>query len=299
MSTTEGDTDSPDEGDESTRPVAQNPKRGCGHLKHGKGYVRSAPDALDLPAFVEMEPHLPYKEGHFRGFKHFPGYQFELAVMDRVEFSPRSVARQDMGRMYGIAEGDHMGEMDVIRAHDLIMWAGKTYYDPDEFVQEVRKLGLSKAIPLSKNQEPPTIVPGWTRCWILHMEATEDNKPGLLGYAPLGEVVYTEDDDGQVPKWAQDYDAAGKLTLAKVGPEVSAEATQNHALGDYDGITIPGNPKETEAKNTTLREVAEAVEGGDEPPSDAGEGTVPDMDPVSVEPTDKPGRDVTGVSDSE
>jgi len=120
---------------EVERPTAQNPSRGCGHLKHGKGYIRSAPDALDLPAFVEIDPRLPYKEGHFRGYRHFPGMKFEMSVMDRTDFLPRSTVKQDFGRMYGIAEGDHIGEMDISQAQDLIMWVGKSYYDPDEFIE--------------------------------------------------------------------------------------------------------------------------------------------------------------------
>jgi hypothetical protein len=254
------DTDPEDDDSEAVqRPVAQNPKRGCNHLKHGKGYIRSAPDALDLPAFVEMEPRLPYKEGHFRGYRHFPGMKFEMAVLDRVDCKPRSVVKQDFGRMYGIADGDHIGEMDIAQAQDLIMWVGKTYYDPDEFIEEVRDLGLSKAIPLSKNQEPPTIVPGWTRVWCLHMNAIDGDRPGLLGYAPVGEVIYTEDADGGIPKWAQDYAKTGKMVVAKVGDEVSAEATKNNALDDYAGVTLPDGP-ETAARNKTLRELADEAE---------------------------------------
>lgn len=279
-----GDDDDADAPDSSSRPVAQNPKRGCGHLKHGKGYIRSAPDALDLPAFVEVKPHLPYKEGHFRGYRHFPGVKFEMAVMDRVEYDPRSVVKQDFGRMYGIADGEHIGEMDASRAHDLVMWAGKTYYSPEEYIEEVRDLGLSKAIPLSKNQQPPTILPGWTRVWILHMEATEDDGPGLLGYAPVGEVIYTEPEDGHVPKWAQDLEAAGDLVVAKVGKEVSAEAAKNNALDDYEGITLPGDDTPRGERTARLDEIAETV---DHEPSD--------VEPVSVVPSDKPGRDVEEV----
>jgi hypothetical protein len=266
------------------RPTAQNPERGCGHLKHGKGYIRSAPDALDLPAFVEIDPRLPYKEGHFRGYRHFPGMKFEMSVMDRTDFLPRSTVKQDFGRMYGIAEGDHIGEMDISQAQDLIMWVGKSYYDPDEFIEEVRRNGFSKAIPLSKNQAPPTIVPGWTRVWCMHMEAIDGDRPGLLGYAPVGEVVYMEDEDGHIPAWAQDYEAQGDLVVAKVGDEVSAAATKNKALNDYEGITLPDSDQPTGARNTTLREIAESeANGGDEVTAER------------VVPSDKPGQDVEGV----
>jgi hypothetical protein len=270
--------------DQTGRPTAQNPNRGCGHLKHGKGYIRSAPDALGLPAFVEIDPRLPYKEGHFRGYRHFPGMKFEMSVMDRTDFLPRSTVKQDFGRMYGIAEGDHIGEMDISQAQDLIMWVGKSYYDPDEFIEEVRRNGFSKAIPLSKNQAPPTIVPGWTRVWCMHMEAIDGDRPGLLGYAPVGEVVYMEDEDGHIPKWAQDYEAQGDLVVAKVGDEVSAAATKNKALNDYEGITLPDSDQPTGARNTTLREIAESeANGGDEVTAER------------VVPSDKPGQDVEGV----
>ncbi len=283
---TDADDDDPvgPDDDDVGRPTAQNPNRGCGHLKHGKGYIRSAPDALDLPAFVEIDPRLPYKEGHFRGYRHFPGMKFEMSVMDRTDFLPRSTVKQDFGRMYGIAEGDHIGEMDISQAQDLIMWVGKSYYDPDEFIEEVRELGFSKAIPLSKNQAPPTIVPGWTRVWCMHMEAIDGDRPGLLGYAPVGEVVYMEDEDGHIPKWAQDYEAQGDLVVAKVGNEVSAAATKNKALNDYEGITLPDSDQPTGARNTTLREIAESeANGGDEVTAER------------VVPSDKPGQDVEGV----
>ena len=281
----DGDIDSPSA---SARPVAQNPKRGCGHLKHGKGYIRSAPDALDLPAFVEIEPRLPYKEGHFRGYRHFPGMKFEMAVMDRVDYLPRSTVKQDFGRMYGIADGDHIGEMDTAKAQDLIMWSGKSYYDPDEFIEEVRNLGLSKAIPISKNQSPPTIVPGWTRVWILHMQAIDGDKPGLLGYAPVGEVVYTEPEDGHVPQWAQDYEATGDMVVAQVGDQVSAKVTQNNALDDYAGITLPEDDTPTGTRNKRLDDIAATVERA-----------VEDEEPVELVPSDKPGRDVEAIPVSE
>lgn len=298
-----------DDDDDAGRPIAQNPKRGCGHLKQGKGYIRSAPDALDLPAFVETKPHLPYKEGHYRGYRHFPGYQFEMAISDRVEFEPRSILRQDFGRAFGIADGDHIGEMDMSRAHDLIMWVGKTHYEPDEFIEEVRNLGISKAIPITKNQEPPTVVPGWTRCWCLHMNAIDGDRPGLLGYAPLGEVMYTEPEDGHVPKWAQDYEAAGNMVVAQVGDEVSAEATQNHALGDYDGFTLPDDDSPTGARNVRLSDISETFpedtddDGDDDtPPGDGrhtGTETPDDPGAVSVEPSPKEGHDVQPVSDDD
>jgi hypothetical protein len=246
-------TDDDETDGDDGRSIAQNPKRGCAHLKHGKGYIRSAPGALDVPAFVEIEPRLPFKEGHFRGFKHFPGFKFEMAILDRVGMSPRSMVRDDFGRMFGIADGDHVGEMDIARAQDLLMWSGKTYYTPDEFIEEVRNLGLSKAIPISKNQEPPTIVPGWTRVWILHKEAIDGTDPGLLGYAPIGEAMYTVPEDGNVPKWAQDYEATGDVVVAEIGDEVSAEATQNNSLGDYEGFTVPDDVS-VDGENGTLRD---------------------------------------------
>lgn len=277
-----------DDATRDPRPVAQNPKRGCGHLKYSKSYVRSSPAAMDLPAFVEVEPRLPFREGHFRGYKLFPGYQFEMAVMDRVDFSPRSMVKHDFGRLFGEARGDHIGEMDVARSHDLLMWVGKSHYDPDEFIEEVRKLGLSKAIPVSKNQEPPTVKAGWTRVWCLHMEAIDGERPGLLGYAPAGEVVRTVDEDGGVPKWAQDLEAAGDLVVAKVGDEVSAEATTNHALGDYEGIEVPPAKGGEEPRNKKLREVAQENGGGGG-----------DTESVRVVPSDKPGRDVEPAADAD
>jgi hypothetical protein len=68
-----------------------NPERGCGHLKHGKAYVRGvvgSPDGV-LPSFVETRPHVPYKEigtdGEFtRGFLRFDGLQSQIAAEGKL-----------------------------------------------------------------------------------------------------------------------------------------------------------------------------------------------------------------------
>lgn len=74
-----GGTDEPE--------TVENKERGCGHLKHGKAYVRSAPagGSGHLPAFVRFDPPVPYLErSKFRGYEFFPGVQFELSVTGGV-----------------------------------------------------------------------------------------------------------------------------------------------------------------------------------------------------------------------
>lgn len=76
----DGGTDDPYE-------TVENKERGCGHLKHGKAYLRSAPagGSGHLPAFVRFDPPVPYLERKkFRGYEFFPGVPFELSVTGGV-----------------------------------------------------------------------------------------------------------------------------------------------------------------------------------------------------------------------
>lgn len=191
-----------------------NKQRGCGFLEHGKAYLRSPPRSPDgvLPPFVEFSPYVPYLEREkFRGYEHFPGVQFEVAVtggpdlreglndeqygmqhihdeegeaflpgarstLDSVDggFStdPPGEVYRHIARLVGSADGDHAGEITAFSAHDLYMHIGKSYYEnPAGFIREVRTQGLSKAIPVSESHAPPAINPGLTRVFLVHPEA--------------------------------------------------------------------------------------------------------------------------------
>lgn len=141
-------------------------------------------------------------------------------------------------------EGDHLGELRVARAHDLLMWVGETYYDdPGAFIAECREMGLSKAIPTSENQAPPVINPGRTRVFLIHPTAvatgTDDDGsqdpthvPGVIGYAYVTRCLYTGIDTGDgvdFPEWAQDFAAAGRMDLVEIGDRVPAATRDNGA----------------------------------------------------------------------
>lgn len=229
-----------------------NPQRGCGTLKRGKAYIRGvigSPDGV-LPSFVELDPPIPYREmgtdGSFtRGFQKFDGVTAQFALDDITDFVRRYPGdatddsavtnlvdlglydtRSDVPAFEGQrhvdriraagVDGDHFGEITAAQQTDLLMRAGKTHYpDPDDFVDEAIEHGISKAIPLSQNQVPPTIAPGITRCWILHPDTDEDGW-AIIGYAYLQEVVYTEPADGNVPQYVQDFASAGRLDVVDI-----------------------------------------------------------------------------------
>lgn len=288
-----------------------NPKRGCGHLKHGKAYIRGvigSPDGV-LSPFVRMDPPIPYREmgtdeTFTRGYLRFDGTaaQFRLnQLADFVRCYPGDLTDAD-ARENMVARGlypdddaipdgepqrhvdriaamptsaDHFGEVDLAahgkRPHaDLLMRVGATHYpDPDDFIDEAIRLGISKAIPLSKRQDPPVIDPGNTRVWVIHPDT--DVGWGVIGFAYLQEVVYTQQEDGTVPDYIQDHAAAGELDVVDIEPPREHEDdTGLDQFTDDDGD----------------RDGGEAADADETPGGDAAEHVVP---------SDKDGRDVEAV----
>ena len=249
-----------------------NPQRGCGTLESGKCYIRGVGTGSGggvLPTFVRGDPPIPHREigtdGSFtRGFKQIDGLTLQTNLEPRTDhdFTPLapvdySVALERMveGGMYATRrdipehevdrhidrvafrefDGDHWGEMDIAQQSDLLMRAGKTHYpDPDDFIQEAVEHGLSKAIPISPRQEPPTVVEGITRCWIMHPEALPDDEygGGIIGYVYIGEVVFTEPEEGDLPEYVKDYERNGELRVA--GIEEPTEEQTNTNLHDFE-----------------------------------------------------------------
>jgi hypothetical protein len=298
--------------DDETETV-RNEERGCGFLKHGKAYVRSPPRSADgvLPSFVEFDPVVPYLErSKFRGYEYFPGTEFELSVTDwtnlpedketwirpqpddgideaafnpispefedgpETEFStvPRGEVWRHIARTVGSASPyEHAGQIPQFQSRDLFMFVGKSYYEtPEEFIEEVHEQGLSKAIPVSESQEPPRIDPGNTRLYLVHpravyYEETDTYKSGIIGYVYLHRTIYTEDEKGRFPAWAEKH-ASGRedMDLVRIGDQIYD-----------DGI-----------RATTINGVC----SDDESPRSETE-----SEPVSVQASDKPGRDVEEV----
>lgn len=178
-------------------------------------------------------------------------------------------------RTTGDASGlEHAGEVPQFQTRDLFMLVGKSYYDtPDEFIEEVREQGLSKAIPVSESQEPPRVEPGKTRLFLVHpnavyYEETEERKPGIIGYVYLERSIYTEDEKGRFPAWAQEQ-AKGRedMDLVHIGDQIYEDGT----------------------RAATIDETTEFGNG------DTAEGESESSPPERVQPSDKPGRDVEGV----
>lgn len=258
---------------ENGEEILENKERGCGFLDHGKGYLRQdGSPGGSMPRFVEIpeENRIPFKEDHFRHYKQFPGTNFELSLIEEAAdldwessspmeyvsalsnneiLDPPGEIWNHIKRLAGSAayDGDHYGEMDVARAHDILMWVGETYYPtPREFIDEVRVQGLNKAIPISSRNTPPRINPGLTRLWLIHPkgidrfpEASDEDledrgidpeerySSAIIGYVYLTRVVYTEPADGEVPEYVQNWEAAGHLDRVKVGEPVHA-AEEEH-----------------------------------------------------------------------
>jgi hypothetical protein len=137
-----------------------------------------------------------------------------------------------------------VGSMTQANSHDLIMWVGETYYDePADFIDEVKEMGLNKAIPTSKNHEPPVIDPGVTRLWLIHPKAVpaghdEDGEPqfspGIIGYSYLWRTVITENESGEWSKWQKDLADSEKAELVRIGDRVAAEDDGNgSSLDDF------------------------------------------------------------------
>lgn len=152
--------------------------------------------------------------------------------IDRIE------ERGQMDYESPAAIGDaHWGAMPVASQTDLLMRAGESYYpEPEDYAEECRKHGLSKAIPVSANREPPTVVEGITRCWVLHPAAGDEVFGGaVIGYSYLGSPVFTEPEDGSVPNYIEGYEQNGDLDVVDVAEpdeRISNDEAKNMTLED-------------------------------------------------------------------
>ncbi|OYR58489.1 hypothetical protein [Halorubrum halodurans] len=277
-----------------------NPERGCGYLNDGKAYLRAdvGTDG-ELPAFVEFDEPIPFKEDRKRSYKQFPGIQFELSVTGNAGLTattpPHEIQNHLDRLMADRPTGTTAGEMASFHSHDLLMSVGKTHYETaDQFAAEAKVHGVNKAISVTSGNEPPVVNPGRTRLFLIHPHAVEvtttemeeqevekteivelpngDTKtvsytetemvevekteyvPGVFGYTYLTRVVYTEDADGNVPKYIQDYEATGALDVVNVGEPVS--------YAEQEGFDAEGNPVDTEQETFDVT-AAEPIDLGE------------------------------------
>lgn len=202
---------------------------------------------------------IPFKEYIGQGYEGINGTEFLLAVEDRWNVTPihygkeRAFERMVDRGLYDSTEGvpssevaraidrsraaglpddvTHYGEMKSANGLDLLMRAGKTHYDePWDFIDEAATRGLNKGIGVTQNRSPPVINPGTTRCFIVHPNALGEDKPGIVGFTYLTRVIYTQDTDGEIPKYAQDYVEAGYMDEVQAGePEpVEEDIAESH-----------------------------------------------------------------------
>jgi hypothetical protein len=245
----------PSENDE-----VSNPKRGCGYLKKGKAYLRGLAGTGRgvLPSFVRCDPPIPFREvgtnGDFtRSYKEIDGLTLQLQTSGHVtEYTPVAPGGEeayesaypqmveagmyesemaipeaevdrhiDRVKVHGQVSGAHWGEIDTAHQTDLLMRAGESYYpEPEDFIEEVTELGVSKAIPVSSRSGPPEVVRGVTRLWIMHPNAGgEDFGGGIIGYCYLDTPMFTEPEDESVPSYIEEMEQTGDIEVRKVGPE--------------------------------------------------------------------------------
>jgi len=239
-------------------------------MKENSMYLRADLSVFGvLPPFVEFEKPIPYLEPHYRGWKFINGLQLEMVGQfatkpedistetdeskeDLIEtFSTGglkvSVSELDyhIWRLYrktGDELGKHLGEMKPAWCFDMIMWAGENYYkDPADFIQECRMQGLNKRI--SNNVNPPDILRGRTKLYVIHPRAICDKKkdtytPGIIGYSYLTRVIYTRRKDGKIPKWIDDLKSIGRVEVVDVGEPIEVKDENQKSLMDMlDGLS--------------------------------------------------------------
>lgn len=146
----------------------------------------------------------------------------------------------DRVRHRGTEDGAHWGDIPVADATDLLMRCGVSYYpEPDDYATEAIKYGLSKAIPIYQGSVP-AVVNGVTRCWIMHPAACEGYGGGIIGFAYLSEVAFTRPEEGEVPSYVEEAEAAGSLVVRDIEPpeepEEPAEASPDATIGDFEDV---------------------------------------------------------------
>lgn len=156
-----------------------NPERGCGYMEDGKAYLKAdmAPGG-DLPAFVTFNEAIPFKENRKRSYTRFPGIQFELSVTGEggmTETEPEAEVWQHLERLdRDRPTGATAGEMVEFQSQDLLLSVGKTHYPTvEDFVNESRVHGVSKAISVTSGNSPPEVNPGRTRLFLIHPRAVD------------------------------------------------------------------------------------------------------------------------------
>jgi hypothetical protein len=241
----------------------------------GLGVYEGARYDVDPTSPPELRSPDEVREDAPEGVPSFDG----LTTTDPVGEVHRHVKRLSLTE----AGGNHAGEVPAFKSHDLYQHIGASYYEtPEEFIDEVRRQGLSKAIPASESHEPPRVNPGRTRLFLVHPNATAENEPGVIGYVYLHRTIYTETKSGEIPAWVQE-EAAGREDFEPVhiGDRIHSDGKRETQIGDEWELM-----DEKDADDLREEEESEA---------EAAKRNLP----RSVRPSDKPGRDVEEVPPGE
>lgn len=242
-----------------------NPERGCGHLKFDNGYLRSPPASERglLPAFVKVEPEEKRLAPEWQGIRApmvFNGIQFERVNQKELEFNPLDYPKEkaaenhmDQGIydsvdefpefeverhfdriQHHVGNGEHLGDQMCWKSPDLLMGVGESHYEqPEDFIEEVLKYGLSKGVSIDKHN-PINVMSGVTRLWLWHPNATENDRPGVIGYVYLSRLVYTEPEDGKVPNYVKEHAENGYLDIVEVGEPKSEDEVEAEKLSEFE-----------------------------------------------------------------
>lgn len=264
--------------------VVPDDQRGCGYLEPDKTYLRAdvvAGADSGIPPFVEFEEPILFLEDHFRSYKRIDGEKFLAAVASGQSAltgtNPKGEVERHFQRLLEETApgGEDYGRMTAHDAQDLIMWTGESYYgEPEDFVREARVQGVNKAIRVSANQDPPRVIPGRTKLFIVHPSAiptdvngdgntlqeaisealegvtgddarsdvardVEENfetvrHPGVIGYTYLSRIIRTKPAEGPLPKYVENYAEQDLLDIVDRGNRVSYD-DDDHPLADYEG----------------------------------------------------------------
>lgn len=107
--------------------------------------------------------------------------------------------------------------------------------------------------------------------------------PGVIGYSYLTRVVWTAPSDGDIPKWAKQYQDTGQLDIVDVGEPVPEDEVEDR-LDDFDGSLYDDDYQQkavdavTEVADTLTPGHGSALDDADNDAGGSGEGDVDDTE---------------------
>lgn len=157
---------SPDPGqdDHEEYETIPNPERGCGYLDSDATYLRAdvedGPDGL--PAFVEFETPIPFKDSHFRAFKRLLGTDFLLSATQGDDAYTSEKPEDEVIRHIQRVSGDSptapttVGHMPEAQSTDLVTWAAGSGRNTKQ-----ARDWAEKDVPMAKADDLPRDLTMW------------------------------------------------------------------------------------------------------------------------------------------